>query len=127
MPRPAVIIIESSPNEAVLACAAVALRPEVRVLKAGDLGSAAELLAQGPIALAILGSEAIGAADGALLQAFTRGGVPVVGICADIPEAVRERALAAGVRELYERPREWQAYCTLIAALLDRAPPTRTG
>jgi len=44
MSPPAVILVETSPVETVLACAALALRPEVLVLHAEDLREASELL-----------------------------------------------------------------------------------
>ena len=43
----------------------------------------------------------------------------------DLPESMRKQALAAGVREVHERPREWRAYRSLISGLLDSALPTR--
>jgi len=127
MSQPAVILVETSVVEAVLACAALALRPEVMVLQAEDLREASDLLGGAPVALAILGKEALGAADGRTLQAFVSGGVPVVGLGVNLPESVRRQALAAGVREVHERPREWHAYRSLVNGLLDSLLPTRTG
>jgi len=127
MSQPAVILVETSVVEAVLACAALALRPEVMVLQAEDLREASDLLGGAPVALAILGKEALGAADGRTLQAFVSGGVPVVGLGVNLPESVRRQALAAGVREVHERPREWHAYRSLVGGLLDSLLPTRTG
>lgn len=127
MSQPAVILVETSVVEAVLACAALALRPEVMVLQAEDLREASDLLGGAPVALAILGKEALGAADGRTLQAFVSGGVPVVGLGVNLPESVRRQALAAGVREVHERPREWHAYRSLVSGLLDSLLPTRTG
>jgi len=126
MSQPAVILVESSLVEATLARAALALRPEVTVLKADDLREASDLLSGTAVALAILGKQALGAADGRSLQAFVSGGVPVVGVGVDLPESLRAQALAAGVREVHERPREWRAYRSLISGLLDGALPTRT-
>src|SRR5687768_11264701 len=126
MSQPAVILVETSPVEAILACAALALRPEVTVLKAQDLREASDLLGGAPVALAILGKHALGSADGRSLQAFVSGGVPVVGLGVNLPESLREQALAAGVREVHERPREWRAYRSLISGLLDGALPIRT-
>ena len=127
MSQPAVILVETSVVEAVLACAALALRPEVMVLQAEDLREASDLLGGAPVAVAILGKEALGAADGRTLQAFVSGGVPVVGLGVNLPESVRRQALAAGVREVHERPREWHAYRSLVNGLLDSLLPTRTG
>lgn len=125
MPQPAVILVESLPVEAILACAALALRPEVVVLHAEDLREASDLLGGAPVALAILGKQALGSVDGPTLQAFVSGGVPVVGLGVNLPEPLRKQALAAGVRQVHERPREWRAYRSLISGLLDEALPTR--
>src|SRR3970040_807946 len=114
MSQPAVILVETSVVEAVLACAALALRPEVMVLQAEDLREASDLLGGAPVALAILGKEALGAADGRTLRRFVSGGVRVVGLGVNLPESVRRQALAAGVREVHERPREWHAYRSLV-------------
>jgi hypothetical protein len=126
MSQPAVILVETSPVEAILACAALALRPEVMVLQAQDLREASDLLGGAPVALAILGKQALGSADGRSLQAFVSGGVPVVGVGVNVPESMRRQALTAGVREVHERPREWRAYRSLIGGLLDEALPART-
>ena len=123
MSQPAVILVETSPVETVLACAALALRPEVMVLHAEDLREASDLLGGAPVALAILGKQALGAADGRTLQAFVSGGVPLVGLGVNLPESLHKQALAAGVQQVHERPREWRAYCSLIADILDRVLP----
>ena len=125
MAQSAVILVESSPVEAILACAALALRPGVLVLQAEDLREAGDMLGDAPVTLAILGKQALGSADGRSLQAFVSGGVPVVGVGVNVPDAVRRQALAAGVREVHERPRDWHAYRSLIGGLLDGALPTR--
>ena len=127
MSQPAVILVETLPVETILACAALALRPDVMVLHAEDLREASDLLGGAPVALAILGKQALGAVDGPTLQAFVSGGVPVVGLGANLPESLREQALAAGGRQGHERPREWRAYRSLVTGILDEALPTRTG
>lgn len=124
--REVILLIESDPAEAVLASAAVALRSDVEVLRAPNLRAGADMLGEAPVGLAILGRQAIGSADPTLLQAFVSGGVPVIGLGVALGEAERQRALAAGVREVHERPREWPAYRTLIARLLSEWLPTRT-
>jgi hypothetical protein len=127
MPQPAVILVESSPVEAILASAALALHPEVTVLQVEDLRTAGDLLGGLPVALAILGKEALRAADGGALQPFVKGGVPVVGLGVNLDEPVRRRALAAGVREVHERPREWRAYRSLVSGIVGGALTTRAG
>ena len=125
MSQPAVILVETSPVETILACAARALRPEVMVLHAEDLREACDLLSGAPVALAILGKQARGSVDGRALPAFVSGGVPGVGVGVNLPESLRKQALAAGVRQVHERPREWRAYRSLISGLLEQALPTR--
>jgi hypothetical protein len=44
----------------------------------------------------------------------------VVAVVAELPSAARERALAAGVREIHERPTNWRAYSELIESLVSR-------
>lgn len=123
---PAVLLVEKSPVEAILACAALALRPEVIVLQAEDLRSAADVLGKSPVALAILGKDALDA-SATTLRDFAKGGVPMVGLGVNLTDAMRRKALAAGVREVHERPREWRAYRALVAEILEGALPTRTG
>jgi hypothetical protein len=124
MSHPMVILVESAPVEAILARAALAQRPEVLVLQADDLRAAKKLLRDAPVALAIVGKTAM--RDGKELRALASG-VPVVGIGVEVPAPLRKRALAAGVREVHERPREWRAYLSLVSGLIDAALPTRTG
>jgi hypothetical protein len=126
MSQPAVILVEKRPVEAVLACTALALRREVLVLRAEDLPSAATMLSTVPVALAILGKEALAAADGPKLRPFVRSGVPLVGLGVHL-QAVRDKALAVGVKEVHERPRDWRAYRSLVSSLVDAALATRAG
>jgi hypothetical protein len=125
--REVILLIESDPTEAVLATAAVALRSDATVMRVADLGAAPGVLARARVGLAILGRRAIGAAEPELLQAFVKDGVPVIGVAPGLGEAERARALAAGVSQVHERPRQWPAYRVLIAGLLAEWLPTRTG
>jgi hypothetical protein len=67
MQQVTVLVIEEAAAEAALVCAALALRPEVRVLDAPDLGDALQRIdAQPqPVALASAGTKALdrGASD----------------------------------------------------------------
>jgi hypothetical protein len=44
----------------------------------------------------------------------------VVAVLPELPPAARERALAAGVQEVYERPADWRAYSELIDSVVSR-------
>jgi hypothetical protein len=125
MQRVTVLVIEAAAAEAALACAALALRPGVRVLEAPDLGGALERLdAQpDPVALAIAGSAALSGGAEELVRRLGARGIPVIGVAPALPAAARERALQAGVREVHERPREWRPYSELIDSLLSRFIP----
>ncbi|HZM37386.1 MAG TPA: hypothetical protein VFC18_23205 [Burkholderiales bacterium] len=121
-----VILVERRPVEAILASTALSHRREILVLRAEDLSSAAAMLDTLPVALGILGKEALDAADAPTLQAFSRAGVRLVGLGIHLAESLREKALAAGVQEVHERPREWRAYRSLVGELVDAAINLRT-
>src|SRR3989440_1369377 len=120
----AVIVIEESRAEAALVCTALALHaPQMRVLEACDVQGAIELLGKEstPIGLAILGARAIRGAP-QLIGALKRHGVeiPVIGIAPRVSGAERERAMAAGMQAIVERPREWKQYAEMVGELLTR-------
>lgn len=119
-----VLVIESG-AEATLVCAALAKQPELRVLDAPDVASALQRLKTrpAPVALAIVG--AAGLARSLQLVRRLRGrNIPVVGVVAgNLSPAARSRALAAGVREIHERPAQWRPYAELIGALVARFVP----
>jgi CheY-like chemotaxis protein len=118
-----VLVIEQG-AEAGLVCAALARRPEVRVVDAPDLGDALKQLEKQlePVALAIAGAGALAASDELVTRLAARG-IPVVGVAADLAPATRQRALAAGVREIHDRPTAWQPYSKLIDSLVARFSP----
>jgi len=109
-----VLVIEKG-AEAALMCAALAKRPDVRVLEARDVRAALERLKTEPAALAIVGPDALNEAK----ELHARG-ITVVAVVADLPAAERERALAAGVAEIHDRPMAWRAYSELIESLVSR-------
>jgi hypothetical protein len=113
-----VLVIEESAAEATLLRAALARCPEVRVVEspAGPLA---------PLALAIAGDAALAGSAHELVKKLGARGIPVIGIAADLSPAARRRALAAGVREIHDRPRAWRHYSELIESLVGRF--TRTG
>jgi len=110
-----VLVIEEGAAEATLLRAALA-RCEVRVVETLPERSA-------PIALAIAGSKAL--TKSAKLKSLEARGIPVIGIAAGLSPAAKRRALAAGVREIHDRPRQWRPYAELIDSLVSRF--TRTG
>jgi CheY-like chemotaxis protein len=115
-----VLVIERG-DEAALVCAALARRPEVHVVEAPDLGDALQRLDKQPepVALAIAGSAALAQSD-ELVRRLGARGIPVIGITAGLAPAARQRALAAGVREIHERPTAWRPYSELIDSLVAR-------
>ena len=120
MGRATVLVIEQG-AEAGLVCAALAMRPELQVVGAEDVAGALERLEREPgVALAIAGAAAL--REG-MLERLGERGIPVVGLAADVAPEVRRRALAAGVREIHERPRRWQPYSELVDSLVARFIP----
>jgi hypothetical protein len=125
MDRAAVLVIEEG-AEATLVCAALALRPQLTVLDAPDVAAALARLGPHPggVALAIAGGAALSGSPHELVQALGARGIPVIGVAAGLAPQARQRALAAGVREIYDRPAEWRPYAALIGTLVARfAPP----
>jgi hypothetical protein len=110
-----VLVIEEGAAEATLLRAALA-RCEVQVVETLTERSA-------PIALAIAGSKAL--TKSAKLKSLEARGIPVIGIAAGLSPAAKRRALAAGVREIHDRPRQWRPYAELVDSLVSRF--TRTG
>lgn len=124
MRRVVVLVIEQG-EEAGLMRVALARCPGVRVIEAPRVADALERLDKDPtpVALAIAGGTALaGAADEVVGRLGDRG-IPVVGVAAGLAPATRERALAAGVREIHERPTEWRPYAELIDSLVARFTP----
>ena len=125
-----VLVIEEGAAEAALVCAALALHPAVRVVDAPDLERAMERVASLPIALAIAGGRALTRSPDKMVSKLGAHGIPVVGIAAGLEPKTKERALAAGVREVHDRPGEWRAYSELVGTLVGRfirtdSPPRR--
>jgi CheY-like chemotaxis protein len=113
--QPVGILVIEEGAEAALMCAALLKTSHVRVLDAPDVRGALERLKTQRAALAIVGADAL--AD--VRQLHSRG-IPVVAVVSELPSAARERALAAGVREIHERPTNWRAYSELIESLVSR-------
>lgn len=117
-----VLVIEESAAEAALVAAALALRPEVRVVDAPDAREAALRLESppGPVVLALAGAKALAAPPAALFKRLGAQGIPVVGIAAGLSDTDKRRALEAGVREIHDRPDEWRPYAALIESVASR-------
>jgi hypothetical protein len=115
-----VLVIEEGAAEAALVCAALALHPTVRVVDAPDLERAVERTSSISIAFAIAGARALTRSPEKLVSQLGAKGIPVVGIAAGLEPKVRERALAAGVREIHDRPGEWRPYSELVGTLVGR-------
>jgi hypothetical protein len=113
-----VLVIEEGAAEGTLIRAALARCPEVRVVESLGEQSA-------PIALAIAGAKALTVSPDKLVKSLESRGIPLIGVAAGLPKAAKRRALAAGVRETHDRPREWRPYAELIDSLVSRF--TRTG
>jgi hypothetical protein len=105
MSRPTVLLLEDDPVEAVAA--------ECALLFAG-----AEIVASPErAAVAVLGRTA--------LRGQPKLRIPSVAILPEPTEKDRARALAQGVRAVYERPYTWQGYAALVARVLAEWLPTR--
>lgn len=115
-----VLVIEEGAAEAALVCAALALQQGVRVVDAPDLERAVERIADANIGLAIAGARALTRSPEKLVSKLGAKGIPVVGIAAGLDAKARERALAAGVREIHDRPGAWRPYSELVGTLVGR-------
>ena len=103
-----VLLVEDSPYESALAYLALS-RTTPSVIQAPDLRTAARLASRAR--LAILGPRALSRISSRRVRSL---GIPAVAIGVRLSEADRRRAIAAGVRAVYERPRGWQAYLALF-------------
>lgn len=124
MQRVTVLVIEEG-AETGLICAALARQPELRVIVAPDVANALSLLDRdpAPVALAIAGRAALSAAADEVVRRLGGRGIPVVGVAAGLAPAARQRALAAGVREIHDRPSQWLPYSELIESVVSRFIP----
>lgn len=112
-----VLLVEDTPSDADLAAIAIALRhPGVRVHEANGIKDALSALARrhGPTVV-VLGWRALREVPAEL----PRGGARFIGFATGMSEKETERALAAGVESICERPQEWRAYCDALERLLD--------
>lgn len=119
--EPITVLVIEEGAEAALVCAALAKKPEVRVVDAPDVARALKRLKSGQqhVAFAIVGASGL-AKSADLVKKLQPRGIPIVGVVHDLAPAAKERALAAGVREIHERPTRWQPYSELIDTLVAR-------
>lgn len=118
--EPVTVLVIEEGAEATLVCVALAKKPEVRVVDAPNVGRALKRLkARTQVAVALVGSAGL-AESADLVKKLELRGIPVVGVVRDLPSAVKESALAAGVREIHERPTRWQPYSQLIDSVVSR-------
>jgi len=103
-----VILVEDSPYESALAYLALT-RITASVIQARDLRAAARLARHAR--LAILGPRVISGISDQQVRAL---GIPAVAIGVRLSAAEKRRALAAGLRAVYARPRRWRDYVALF-------------
>lgn len=122
--EPATVLVIEEGAEATLVCVALAKQPELRILEAPDVARALKRLKTSTrVAVAIVGRDAIGRSDAQLIKKLEARGIPIVVVASGLSPSVRQRALAAGVREIHERPRAWQPYSQFIESLVSRFVP----
>lgn len=106
MTRPRVLLLEDNPAEATLAESAL------RFAGAEVVDSPERAV------LAVLGRKA-------LRDEARKLKIPAVAILSEPTDAELEKARAAGVRGVYERPSTWQGYSALVARVLAEWAPAR--
>ena len=119
---PVTILVIGSGAETNLIRAALARQPVLRVVDVPHAREALELLEtqSAPMALAIACSALLRAPADALLDTLKARGIPLVGIAAGLSQEAKQRALAAGVKEIHDRPSDWPAYAELVEAVIRR-------
>jgi CheY-like chemotaxis protein len=115
--RASVLVIDENQHESTLAASAIALRhPGIQVKAVQSVGAALRYLRDAAAPrLVILGRKALDEAA-TLLNAVPA--VPIVGLAAELHAAARERAIAAGVQAIYERPAGWPEYRDVVTGIL---------
>jgi|SRR5687768_7816025 CheY-like chemotaxis protein len=113
--RSTTVLLIADDNEATVLAAALAKRPDVRVIEAPDGPHAIRLVeTQAAPALAIGTAAVLAKPVDELVKILDARGIPLIVVAAGLPPMVKQRALAAGVREIHDRPRDWSAYSELI-------------
>jgi CheY-like chemotaxis protein len=115
--RASVLVIDENQHESTLAASAIALRhPGIQVKAVQSVGAALRYLQDAAAPrLVILGRKALDEAA-TLLNAVPA--VPIVGLAAELHAAARDRAIAAGVQAIYDRPPSWPEYRDVVTEIL---------
>jgi phosphoserine phosphatase len=116
------VLLIANDAEVTVICAALAKCLGVRVMEARDVGHAIKLLgaqAAAP-AVAISTSASLTKSARELVETLHARGIPFVVIAAGLSQKARQRALAAGIKEIHDRPKDWHAYSKLIEAVIRR-------
>jgi len=124
--RSSVLVIDDSQHESTLVASVIALHAPTLEVKAVPNVRAAlrhleDIGASAPAPrLVILGRQALHEVEKfvAALRGDQRREVVVIGLAADLGSAVKERALAAGVRAIHDRPLGWAEYRDAVKAIL---------
>lgn len=120
--RYAVLIVDENLHEATMITSAISLHDaRLEVSTVPDAQAAFHYLRDAKRRIVILGARAIAEAP-ALLDRLNGAGARhrIVGIAPQVCAQVRERALAAGVRDVHERPAGWPEYRDLVGEILSR-------
>jgi CheY-like chemotaxis protein len=120
--QPITVLVIGDGAETALIRAALAKLAEVRVVDVPHARQALELLQtqSAPMALAIASAAALRTDADTLRKTLEACGIPLVAIAAGLSQEMKQRALAEGVREIHDRPRDWQSYSKLIEAVIRR-------
>jgi DNA-binding NtrC family response regulator len=112
-----VLVIDESQHEATLAASAIALRhPGLEVKAVQNIGAALRYLQDAAAPrLVILGRKAL---DEAATLVNAIHAVPIVGLAGELSVATRQRAMAAGVQAIYQRPAGWTEYRDVVTGIL---------
>ena len=119
----AAILVIDDEHEAILVASAIALHaPRLRVHTVPNWRSAVRYLTDAEVQkilprLVILGRSAVGEAPSGM-PLLGRGEMAVVGLAPDLSARTKDRALAAGVQALYDRPMGWDQYSATVRAIL---------
>lgn len=124
--RSSVLVIDDSQHEATLVASVIALHaPTLEVRAVPNIRAALNHLEDiGAAAIAprlvILGRQALHEAEKLVpaLRGDQRPHCVIVGLAPDLSSAVKQRALAAGVRSIHHRPFGWTEYRDVVAGIL---------
>ena len=119
MTRESAVLVIDDEHEAALVASAIALHmPRLQVRTVPDWRAAHACLADERLSLRLIiaGARAIATAGDAL--PLPDRAINVVGLAPEIPAALRARAVAAGIRAVYDRPTNWEKYAETVRIIL---------